>query len=242
MSTSGISLLLAVILASSAALGQDIERLGLPDFYPAETKQAFHPNPSAVKVARLHYGGGGDWYWGRSAVGNLLRFVRDNSCLTVDTLERQVRVTDAELFQYPFLFATGHGIISFSDEERERLRKYLISGGFLFVNDSYGMDRTFRRELAGLFPERELVELPFDHPIYHCFYDFPNGPPKIHEHDNQPPRGYAVIVNGRVAVYFLVESDIGDGWEDPQVHNDPEEKRRAALRMGLNILTYALLH
>ena len=149
---------------------------------------------------------------------------------------------DPDLFQYPFLFATGHGVISFSTEERERLRRYLAGGGFLFVNDSYGMERTFKKEIDELFPERELVQLPFDHPIYSCFHDFPNGPPKIHEHDQQAPRAWAIILNGRVVLYFLVESDIGDGWEDPQVHNDPPELRQAALEMGLNILTYALLY
>lgn len=205
-------------------------------------KEAVNPNPSAIKVARLHYSGGGDWYWGGSAVPNLLKFLRDNTDFPVDTIERQVTVMDPELFKYPFLFATGHGVISFSAEEKERLRQYLMGGGFLFVNDSYGMDRTFRKEMAQLFPEREVVELPFDHQIYHCLHDFPNGPPKIHEHDNKPPRGHATILNGRVVLYFLVESDIGDGWEDPQVHNDPPEKRLEALKMGLNILTYALLY
>jgi hypothetical protein len=202
----------------------------------------YNPHPSAIKVARLHYSGGGDWYWGSSAVPNFLDFIRDNTEMPVDTIERQVRITDPELFQYPFLFATGHGVISFSPEEKERLRQYLAAGGFLFVNDSYGVDQTFRKEMANLFPEREVVEVPFDHPIYHCFYDFPNGPPKIHEHDKLPPRGYAIIVNGRVVLYFLVESDIGDGWEDPQVHNDPPDKRQQALQMGLNLLTYALLY
>ncbi len=200
------------------------------------------PNPSSVRVARLHYGGGGDWYWGGSAIPNFLHFVRDNSDFPVDTMEHQITIMDPDLFRYPFLFATGHGVIAFSSEEKERLRQYLIGGGFLFVNDSYGMDRNFRQEMAELFPEREVVELPFDHPIYHSFYDFPNGPPKIHEHDTKPPRGYSIIVNGRAVIYFLVESDIGDGWEDPQVHNDPDEKRLDALRMGLNILTYALLY
>ena len=203
---------------------------------------AYNPDPSAIKVARLHYGGGGDWYWGRSAIPNLLRYVRDNTDFPVDTLDREVRITDPDLFDYPFLFATGHGVISFSAEEKERLRQYLLGGGFLFVNDSYGMDETFRKEMAALFPEREVVDLPFDHPLYHCFYDFPSGPPKIHEHDKKAPRGYAVIVNGRVVLYFLVESDIGDGWEDPHVHNDPENKRQEAFRMGVNILTYALLY
>jgi len=203
---------------------------------------SYHHSPSALKVARLHYSGGGDWYWGSSAVPNFLKFVRDNSNFPVDTIERVVSIMDPDLFKYPFLFATGHGLISFSEEEKDRLRRHLAAGGFLFVNDSYGMDQSFRKELAALFPERELVELPFDHPIYHSFYDFPNGPPKIHEHDNKPPRGYAVILGGRVVAYFLVESDIGDGWEDAQVHNDPEEKRLEALKMGQNILTYALLY
>ncbi len=207
-----------------------------------DQQSRYHPDPSALKVARLHYSGGGDWYWGSSAIPNFLKFARDNTDFPIDTIERQVRITDPELFQYPFLFATGHGVISFSSEEQERLRQYLIAGGFLFVNDSYGMDETFRGEMTALFPEREIVELPFDHQIYHSFYDFPNGPPKIHEHDELPPRGYAMVVNGRVVLYFLVESDIGDGWEDEQVHNDPPEKRDAAFRMGLNILAYALLY
>jgi len=199
-------------------------------------------NPSDIKVARLHYSGGGDWYWGGSAIPNFLRYLRDNTDYPVDTVERQVTIDDPDLFKYPFLFATGHGIIRFSPEEKEQLRQYLAGGGFLFVNDSYGMDRTFRKEMANLFPERKVVEVPFDNPIYHCFYDFPNGPPKIHEHDDNPPRGYAIFLDGRVVLYFLVESDIGDGWEDPQVHNDPPDKRLEAFRMGVNILTYALLY
>lgn len=202
----------------------------------------YNPNPSSIKVARLHYSGGGDWYWGSSSLPNLLEFIRDNTDFPVDTIEREVKVMDPDLFKYPYLFATGHGTISFNEEERDRLREYLSAGGFLFINDSYGMESSVKKELEALFPEREIVELPFDHQIYHSFYDFPNGPPKIHEHDNKPPRGYAVILNGRVVVYFLVESDIGDGWEDQQVHNDPEDKRLSAFKMGLNILTYALLY
>lgn len=200
------------------------------------------PNPSLVRVARLHYSGGGDWYWGASAIPNFLRFARENTDFPVDTIEHQVTIMDPDLFRYPFLFATGHGVIRFSAEEKERLRTYLLGGGFLFVNDSYGMDKGFRDEMAALFPERQVVDLPFDHPIYHSFYDFPNGPPKIHEHDNQAPRGHAIMVDGRVVLFFLVESDIGDGWEDPQVHNDPPDKRAEAFRMGLNLLTYALLN
>ena len=161
-----------------------------------------NPNPSAIKVARLHYSGGGDWYWGSSALPNFLRYVRDNSDFPVDTLEREVSILSADLFSYPFLFATGHGVIAFSDEEKERLRTYLSGGGFLFVNDSYGMATGFLKEMKQLFPAREVVEVPFDHPLYHSFYDFPNGPPKIHEHDNKPPRGYAIVLQGRVVLTF----------------------------------------
>lgn len=209
---------------------------------PAPVRPKIKDNHSALKVARLHYPGGGDWYWGNSAVPNFLHYIRDNSDFPVDTTEYQVQISDPDLFRYPFLFATGHGSISFSSEERERLRQYLIGGGFLFINDSYGMEKSVRKEIGELFPERELVELPHDHPIYHSFYDFPNGPPKIHEHDGKPPRGYAVIINGRAVLFFLVESDIGDGWEDEVVHNDPAELRGAAFRMGLNILSYATLY
>jgi hypothetical protein len=203
---------------------------------------SFNPDPSAIKVARLHYSGGGDWYWGSSAIPNFLKFVRENTDYPVDTVERVVSIMDPDLFKYPFLFATGHGAINFNEEEKERLREYLLAGGFLFVNDSYGMEPHFKKELSSIFPEREVIELPFNHPIYHSFYDFPNGPPKIHEHDDKPPRAYSVILNGRAVVYFLVESDVGDGWEDPQVHNDPAEKRTLAFKMGLNILSYALLY
>jgi hypothetical protein len=230
---------------SPAILGQtpgELQPIDRPAVRQDYQQNQYSKHPSAIKVARLHYGGGGDWYWGSSAIPNFLRFVRDHTDMPVDTIERQVKIMDPELFQYPFLFATGHGVISFTPEEKERLRTYLLGGGFLFVNDSYGIDKTFRKEMAALFPEREVVELPFDHPIYHSFYDFPNGPPKIHEHDGLPPRGYSIVVNGRAVMYFLVESDIGDGWEDPQVHGDPEAKRQDALRMGLNILTYALLY
>ncbi len=237
-----VIIVVVVLLGLPTAIAQNTPQ-SLSRYIPqSQVVQAGNQNPSAVKVARLHYSGGGDWYWGRSAIPNFLHFVARNSDFPVDTIEHVVSIMDGDLFRYPFLFATGHGIISFSAEEKERLRQYLAGGGFLFVNDSYGMKRTFKKEMANLFPEREIVELPFDHPVYHCFYDFPNGPPKIHEHDNLPPRGYAIILNGRAVLYFLVESDIGDGWEDPQVHHDPQELREQAFRMGLNILTYAMLY
>ena len=232
----------ALLASASPALAQRSTNRGEIRMPQTQATVPEHPNPSAVRVARLHYSGGGDWYWGNSAIPNFLDFVNENTDFPVDTMEKVVTIMDADLFRYPFLFATGHGVIKFTPEEKERLRRYLAGGGFLFVNDSYGMERTFKEEIAELFPERELVVLPFDHPIYHSFYDFPNGPPKVHEHDGNPPKGYGIIVNGRVVLYFLVESDIGDGWEDPQVHNDPPELREEALKMGLNILAYALLY
>ncbi len=228
------------VLIWSIAFAQTSDLSRILGNTPARFEDKNSINPSAVSVARLHYGGGGDWYWGSSAIPNFLKFVRDNSNFPVDTIENTVQIKENNLFRYPFLFATGHGVMKFTADEQERLRNYLDNGGFLFVNDSYGMDKNLRNEIAALFPERELVELPFDHNIYHSYYDFPNGPPKIHEHDNKPPQGYAIIIDGRVALYYLYESDIGDGWEDPAVHNDPPEKREAALKMGMNILVYAL--
>ncbi len=235
-----VVLLVADLVISESAFAQ--RRPTGAGAYSAGLEAARNPNPSALRVARLQYGGGGDWYWGNSAIPNFLKFVRDETALPVDTLEYQVEITDAELFNYPFLFATGHGVMRFTAEERERLREYLRAGGFLFVNDSYGMAATFLDEMQELFPERPIVDLPFDHELYRSYFDFPNGPPKIHEHDGAAPRGRALIVDGRVVVYFLTESDIGDGWEDEQVHGNPPEKRLEAFRMGTNILTYALLY
>jgi hypothetical protein len=229
-------LVLVLPVAAQRDLERQLAQMGL------SRQSASQSAPSAVKVARLHYGGGGDWYWGRSAVPNFLTWTAQNTCFAVDSAEHVVRIMDATLFSFPFLFATGHGVIEFSSEERERLRQYLRQGGFLFINDSYGMEKHAREAMARLFPERDLVDIPFEHELYHCFYDFPTGPPKIHEHDNKPPRGLGIIVDGRVVVYLLIESDIGDGWEDSQVHNNPPEKREEAMRMGVNILTYALLY
>lgn len=199
-------------------------------------------NPSAVTIARLRYDGGGNWYWGRSAVPNLHKFLMENTSIPVSDIEVNVRATDADLFKYPFLFLTGHGNISFSDDDATALRIYLENGGFLFANDSYGLAKAIRREMKKIFPDREFVELPFSHPIYHSRYDFPNGLPKIHKHDEKPPQGFGIIIDERVCVYFAYEADIGDGWEDPEVYNDPPEKRLAALRMGANLVTYALTH
>jgi hypothetical protein len=193
-------------------------------------------------IARLRYPGGGDWYWGRSAIPNLYDFLAENTNVPVSYKEPKPAPEDDNLFNYPFLFLTGHGNIKFTDQQVERLRRYFMAGGFLFANDSYSLDQSLRREFKRIFPESELVELPFSHDIYHCFYDFPNGLPKIHKHDGKPPQGFGIFYNGRLVIFYAYESDIGDGWEDPQVHHDPEEKRRSALEMGTNIVIYALTH
>jgi hypothetical protein len=195
---------------------------------------------SAFTITRLKYGGGGDWYWGSSAIPNMLSFLKENTNIPVKDEEIRISVMDEDLFSYPFLFVTGHGNMKFTDQELDRLRNYLTHGGFLFANDSYGLKDAFFREMKRLFPDNELVELPFAHGIYHCWYDFPNGLPKIHKHDEKQPQGFGIFHQGRLIVFFAYESDIGDGWEDPQVHNDPPDKREAALKMGVNIIAWAL--
>lgn len=191
-------------------------------------------------IARLKYDGGGDWYSDPSSLPNLLKFVAENTPVAVSQREYRVSVMDKELFSYPYLYMTGHGNIRFSEEEVLRLRKYFQAGGFLHADDNYGMDKSFRREMKRIFPDNELIELPFSHPIYHCFFDFPEGLPKIHEHDNKPAQGLGIFYHGRLVVFYSYESDLGDGWEDPEVHNDPIEKHEAALKMGANIIIYSL--
>jgi hypothetical protein len=194
------------------------------------------------EIVRLKYRGGGDWYSDPTSLPNLLGHVED--ILGVETPEDEIRlaIMDDALFSYPFLYMTGHGKVKFSDEEAARLRRYLLSGGFLWADDNYGMDEYFRREMRRVFPEKELVEIPFDHDIYHVLYDFPGGLPKIHEHHGGPPHGYGIIDEGRLVVFYSYNTDLGDGLEDAEVHHDPPEKRDAARRMALNIVTYALTH
>ncbi len=199
-------------------------------------------NPSAVTVARLRYDGGGNWYWGRSAIPNLHEFLSENTSIAVNDIEVSVKATDPELFRYPFLFMTGHGNVNFTEQEAAALRAYLQNGGFLFINHSYSLATAVRREMKKVFPDHEFIELPFSHPVYHMLYDFPNGLPKIHRHDGKPPQGFGIILDDRLCVFFDYESDIGDGWEDEEVYNDPPEKRLAALRMGANLVAYALTH
>lgn len=192
-------------------------------------------------VARLKYDGGGDWYSNPSSLPNLARALRERTPIPVDKIDEvRVSIMDENLFDYPFLYMNGHGNVAFTDAEVGRLRQYLLSGGFLFADDNYGMDESFRREMARVFPDRKLIDVPFDHPIYHSFYPFAAGPPKVHEHDGKPPEGLGIFDGNRLVVYYTYEADIGDGIEDPEVHNDPPEKREAAMRMAVNVVVYAL--
>ena len=195
-----------------------------------------------ITVARLKYGGGGDWYANPTGLPNLIKRVNANTSIRLAPEPAVVEPGSDRIFDYPLLFATGHGRIALTEPERRNLRAYLERGGFLHVDDNYGLDESFRAEVKKLFPGNPLVELPFSHPIYHAFYSFPGGLPKIHEHDGGPPRGYAIIHKGRVVLFYSRNTDINDGWEDAEVHKDPPEKREAALRMGVNIVLYALTH
>lgn len=197
-------------------------------------------NQSGIKLARLKYGGGGDWYNDPSAEVNLLRYVRSNTNINVEPVYEYVDLSSDNLFQYPLIFMTGHGTVNFSDAEARKLRSYLENGGFLYIDDDYGMDKSIRAELKKVFPEQDLVELPFDHPIYHSHFEFPNGLPKIHEHDAKAPLGLALFYGNRLCVFYTVETNPSDGWADPEVHHDPPEKREAALKIGTNIIVYAL--
>ncbi len=191
-------------------------------------------------IARVHYGGGGDWYGDPSSLPNLLNFIELNTTIKVNHLEPRIQLTDEELYNHPYLYLTGHGNIRFVEEEIINLREFLLRGGFLHADDNYGMDVSFRREMKRVFPNREWVDLPHDHPLYHVYYEFPNGLPKVHEHDGNQPRGLALFDGERIMVFYSYESDLGDGWEDAEVHQDPEEIRLAALKMGTNIVIYAL--
>lgn len=198
---------------------------------------------AGVVMARLKYDGGGDWYSNPSSLPNLARALMDRTPVRIDRLdEARVSLMDEDLFDYPFLYMNGHGNVRFSESEIDRLHLYLTSGGFLFADDNYGMDESFRREMARVFPDRELQEVPFDHPIYNCFYSFSSGPPKIHEHEGKPPQGLGIFDGSRLVVFYTYEADIGDGLEDRGVHSDPPEKREDAMRMAINVVFYALTH
>lgn len=201
---------------------------------------AFSAHAEPFAVARVHYEGGGDWYGDPTSLINLQDYL--SRTIGMETAEKEVNVklTDDDLFSHPYLYMTGHGNVKFTGEEASRLRDYLLGGGFMHVDDNYGLDESFRRELKKVFPEKDLVELPFSHPIYHTVFSFPNGLPKIHEHDGEPAQGYAIVHNGRVVLFYTYQCDLGDGWEDLDVHNVSPEKHEAALQMGVNIISYAL--
>ena len=196
----------------------------------------------AVSVMRIKYDGGGDWYGNKTTFVNLFERLKNVTGIETTYKEQSASITDENFFSHPIAYIAGHGNIKFSDAEAQRLRTYLTGGGFLFADDDYGMDKSFRREMKKVFPELKFVELPFNHEIYHQHYDFPGGLPKIHEHAGGPPRGLGLIYEGRLVVFYSFNTDISDGCENEEIHNDPPEKRESALRMGVNILLYALTH
>lgn len=191
-----------------------------------------------TRIAKLKYNGGGDWYANKTALPNLIAFSNKEIGTNLDPEEDIVEVGSRDIFLYPYLYMTGHGNVVFSEAEATNLRKYLIGGGFLHIDDNYGLDKFVRLELKKIFPELELIELPFNHPIYHQKFDFEDGLPKIHEHDGKPAQGFGLIYEGRLVAFYSYECDLGNGWEDQRIHHDPEEKRLQALRMGANILAY----
>jgi len=191
-------------------------------------------------IARVNYGGGGDWYCDPSSIPNILNYLTKNTSIKADHDEYRIKLTTKELRGHPYLYMTGHGNIRFTNEEIIQLREYLMGGGFLHTDDNYGLNTSFRREMKRVFPDRDFVELPHDHAVFHSYFDMPNGLPKIHEHDGKPPQLFALYNEDRIMVIYSYESDLGDGWEDEEVHNDPPELRVAALQMGVNIIYFAL--
>ena len=191
-------------------------------------------------IARIQYSGGGDWYSDPSSLPNLLAFVDSNTPIKTMQKEIKIKLTDNNANHYPYYYLTGHGNIKFTNNEIISLREILSNGGFLHADDNYGMDKSFRREIKKIFPNKELIELPHNHPIFKSYFKFSNGLPKIHEHDNKPPQAFGIFNNNKLVVLYTYESDLGDGWEDSSVHNCPEELRKKALKMGVNIIYYAL--
>ena len=193
---------------------------------------------TSVKIGLLKYNGGGDWYSNPTSLPNLIKFCNKNLATNIQADYVAVEVGSPELFNYPFVHMTGHGNVVFSNQDVINLRNYLLSGGFLHIDDNYGMDKFVRREMKKVFPDLDFIELPFSHPIYSEEYVFSKGLPKIHEHDKKPPQGFGLISDGRLVCFYTYECDLGDGWEDPAVHNDSQEIRTKALKMGANIISY----
>jgi hypothetical protein len=230
----------ALVVAGFGGLGAGwaVLSAGVATAHPVVHGEA--SDPALLTVGRLRYGGGGDWYANPSSLPNLLRAIREQTGIPVAERELVVAPLDPELGELTFLHLTGHGDLVFTAEERVALRQWLRAGGFLHADDNYGLDAAFRREMALLLPEAELVELPPDHPVYRIVHVFPEGIPKIHEHDGLPPRGYGLHLDGRLVVFYSHETDLGNGWEDPEVHGLPPSLREAALGMGVNLFVYAL--
>ena len=206
--------------------------------YAALLNAQVRPNESFLKIARLKYEGGGDWYANKTALPNLIRFSRQQLNLQLAEEEDVVEPQSRDRFSYPYVYMTGHGNVVFSTEAASNLRRYLMAGGFLHIDDNYGMDQFIRPELKKIFPEATLTELPPDHPVYHQKFNFPKGLPKIHEHDGKPAQGLGIFYQGKLVIYYTYECDLGNGWEDQKIHQDPEEKRQEALKMGANLLQY----
>ena len=204
--------------------------LSLIGFFPLENA----PN----KLALLKYNGGGDWYANPTSLTNLTRFCNEQLGTDLDPDYATVESGSVELFNYPFVHMTGHGNVVFSDAEAENMRNYLIGGGFLHIDDNYGIDPFVRPAMKKVFPELQFIELPYNHPVYHQKFEFKNGLPKIHKHDDKPSQGFGLFWEGRLVCFYSYECDLGDGWEDPSVHNDPEEKRQQALKMGANLVQF----
>jgi hypothetical protein len=200
---------------------------------------SFAYSQAELKIAKLKYRGGGDWYANKTALPNLIGFCNKNLNMNLSVEEDVVDVGSTEIYLYPYVYLTGHGNIVLSDQEADNLRNYLLSGGFLHIDDNYGLNEFIRVEMKKVFPEKEFVELPFDHPIYNIKYEFKEGLPKIHEHDGKAPQGFGILHEDRLVAFFSYESDLGNGWEDQSVYNDPREVREKALMMGANILSFA---
>ena len=217
-----------------------MKRLLLIAFIVIAAECSFPQNEGALQIARLKYNGGGDWYNGQTEEPNILDFIKQNSNIKVKAEYTWVDISSDAIFSYPFLFMTGHGNVVFSKDEEDRLRKYCEAGGFLYADDDYGMDKSFRKEMKKVFPDKGLIELPYNYGMYNDMYNFPTGVPKIHEHNGKPAQGFGIFINGRLAVYYTFESNPSDGWDDPDVHGDPPDKRLEALRFGADIIIWAL--
>lgn len=201
------------------------------------------PKPDGkFRLARIRYSGGGDWYSNRTSLPNLLVQLENRAGISTARDQDVVTLRDTDVFFYPLVYLNGHGNIAFSDREVRTLRSYLDAGGMLWADDNFGMDVSFRRELKRVYPDKQLVELPFEHPIFHAMYEFPQGLPKVHEHDGGPPQALGILDEGRLTVLYTFDTDIGDGLEDPLVHRDPPGVRERAMQMALNIVLYALSH